>query len=174
MGDASESPCAATVRLTRACHLKADAAVRRTIGALDVACRQNSRYVTVECAYRSPHSRIRFEVQARVNRTVAAQGDSDASPSLPPSARGRGPARRRTPGPGALHRHVAPRAVVPEIAAFARDHRARGDTALAVVRSIGSALNETMRFDMAPPPSTRRSPKLSISAAAFVRISRTS
>ena len=102
----------------------------------------------VECAYRSPHSRIRFEVQARVNRTAAAQGEEDSSPPITALSREiiahRGVGRQAPVHFVGASPHVP---AVDEISAYARARLPRRRTALTAVRAIGAALHEDMRFD---------------------------
>jgi transglutaminase-like putative cysteine protease len=103
---------------------------------------------TVECAYRSPYSRIRFEVHARVNRTATPLPDADASPRI-------GALAREIAGHRGVGRHApvhfvgsSPHApYVGEIAAYARALVAADAMALAAVRAIGDALHADLRFD---------------------------
>jgi transglutaminase-like putative cysteine protease len=102
---------------------------------------------TVECAHRSPHTQIRFEVQARVNRTATVISPEDNSPDRATLAReiaGHRGVGRQAPvhfiGP-------SPRVpTVPEISAYARQDVPADATALATVRAIGEALHTDMRF----------------------------
>ncbi len=102
---------------------------------------------TVECAYRKPHSRIRFEVQARVSRSVTPIGDDDHSPPL--STLVREIAGHRGVGRQAPVHFVGPSPHAPsvaEISAYARDHLPADPSSLATVRAIGGALHADMRF----------------------------
>jgi transglutaminase-like putative cysteine protease len=103
---------------------------------------------TVECAYRKPHSRIRFELQARVNRAGSPTIGADPSPALPVLAREivaqRGVGRQAPVHFIGASPHVP---MVPEIAAYARDHLPADPSAMSTVRAIGAALHADMRFE---------------------------